>query len=164
MKESEIFINQLGYRSPDAKNLFVSKAAKGDAKEFSVCQKSDGKVIFTGPLIEVPEDELSGGGYFSGDFSSVKEAGQYYISIGDSRSFDFSISDSVYDEVALSTLKYFTDSRCGQGICHTGNAEVYGSGETKEVQGGWHDAGDYGRYIVAGTKAVMDLLLAYKKA
>ena len=29
--------------------------------------------------------------------------------------------------------------------------------------GGWHDAGDYGRYIVAGTKTVMDLLLAYKK-
>ena len=164
MKESEIFINQLGYRSPDAKNLFVSKAAKGDAKEFSVCQKSDGKVLFTGPLIEAPEDEQSGGGYFTGDFSSVKEAGQYYISIGEERSFDFSISDSVYDEVALSTLKYFTDSRCGQGICHTGNAEVYGSGETREVQGGWHDAGDYGRYIVAGTKAVMDLLLAYKKA
>ena len=63
----------------------------------------------------------------------------------------------------LSTLKYFTDSRCGQGICHTGIAEVYGTGEKKNVQGGWHDAGDYGRYVVAGTKAVMDLLLAYKK-
>ncbi len=163
MKESEIFINQLGYRSPDIKTLLVSKAAKGDAKEFSVCQKADGKAVFSGQLFAAPEDEQSGGGYFTGDFSSLKEAGQYYISIGTEKSFNFEISDSVYDAVALSTLKYFTDSRCGQGICHTGIAEVYGSGEKKEVQGGWHDAGDYGRYIVAGTKAVMDLLLAYKK-
>lgn len=163
MKESEIFINQIGYAILDSKNVFVSKAAKGDAKEFSVCNKADGKVLFTGPLIAAAEDEQSGGGYFTGDFSGLKEAGHYYISIGDARSFDFKISDDVYDEVALSTLKYFTDSRCGQGICHTGIAEVYGSDEKKEVQGGWHDAGDYGRYIVAGTKAVMDLLLAYKK-
>ena len=163
MKESEIFINQIGYTRLDSKNVFVSKAVKGAAKEFSVCQKADGSIFFTGPLVEAPEDQQSGGGYFTGDFSSVKEPGEYYISIGEDRSFDFTISDSVYDEVALSTLKYFTDSRCGQGICHTGIAEVYGSGEKKEVQGGWHDAGDYGRYIVAGTKAVMDLLLAYKK-
>lgn len=163
MKESEIFINQIGYIRLDSKNVFVSKAVKGAAKEFSVCQKADGSIFFTGPLVEAPEDQQSGGGYFTGDFSSVKEPGEYYICVGEGKSFDFTISDSVYDEVALSTLKYFTDSRCGQGICHTGIAEVYGSGEKKEVQGGWHDAGDYGRYIVAGTKAVMDLLLAYKK-
>ncbi len=163
MKESEIFINQIGYRLLDTKNVFVSKTAKGEAGEFSVCQKSDGKSVYTGALLAAPDDEQSGGGYFTGDFSEVKAAGEYYISIGNERSFDFKISDSVYEDVALSTIKYFTDSRCGQGICHTGIAEVYGSGEKKEVQGGWHDAGDYGRYIVAGTKAVMDLLLAYKK-
>ena len=163
MKESEIFINQIGYRPFDSKNVFVSKAAKGDAKEFSVCQKADGKVVFTASLLAAPDDEQSGGGYFTGDFSAVKDDGEYFVSIGGERSFDFKISETVYNELALSTLKYFTDSRCGQGICHTGIAEVYGSGEKKNVQGGWHDAGDYGRYVVAGTKTVMDLLLAYKK-
>ena len=163
MKESEIFINQIGYRLLDTKNVFVSKEAKGEANEFSVCEKAGGKVVFTAALTAAPDDELSGGGYFAGDFSAVQTAGEYYISLGKERSFDFTISDSVYDDVALSTLKYFTDSRCGQGVCHTGIAEVYGTGEKKNVQGGWHDAGDYGRYIVAGTKTVMDLLLAYKK-
>ncbi len=164
MKESEIFINQIGYRLLDTKNVFVSKEAKDEANEFSVCEKAGGKVVFTAALTPAPDDELSGGGYFAGDFSAVQTAGEYYISLGKERSFDFTISDSVYDDVALSTLKYFTDSRCGQGVCHTGIAEVYGSGEKKNVQGGWHDAGDYGRYIVAGTKTVMDLLLAYKKS
>ena len=162
MKESEIFINQIGYRPGDRKTVYVSQAAKGDAKEFSLCSK-DGSVLYTASLTSLAEDPLSGSGYFCGDFSKVGEPGQYFVKIGDAKSFDFSISDSVYDEVTFSTLQYFTDSRCGQGICHTGLAEVYGSGEKKEVQGGWHDAGDYGRYIVAGTKTVMDLLLAYKK-
>ena len=163
MKEAEIFINQIGYRPLDNKNVFVSKNAKGDANEFSLCEKKSGKVVFTGSLIAAPDDEQSGGGYFTGDFSSVQTDGEYYISVGGERSFDFKISDKVYEDVAFSTLKYFTDSRCGQGICHTGTAEIYGTDESKNVQGGWHDAGDYGRYVVAGTKAVMDLLLAYKK-
>ena len=163
MKESEIFINQIGYRPLDKKTVYVSRAAKGDAKEFSLC-RADGSTVYSASLTAAAEDELSGGGYFCGDFSPLQEQGQYFVKIGEAKSFSFSISDTVYDEVTLSSLQYFTDSRCGQGVCHTGDAEVYGSGEKKKVQGGWHDAGDYGRYIVAGTKTVMDLLLAYKKS
>ena len=163
MKESEIFINQVGYRISDKKNVFVSEAAKADADTFEVCEKSGEAVVYTGKLLAAPQDSESGGIYFTGDFSSVKKAGEYFVKVGSQQSFSFKISDNVYDDIALSTLKYFTDSRCGQGICHTGIAEVYGTGEKKNVQGGWHDAGDYGRYIVAGTKTVMDLLLAYKK-
>lgn len=163
MKESEIFINQIGYRLHDSKNVFVSKAAKADAGKFAVIDKSSGSTVFTGPLLAAPEDTESGGGYFTGDFSALETPGQYFVKVGGQESFSFKLAEDVYDDLTLSTLKYFTDSRCGQGRCHTGVAEVYGSGEKKNVQGGWHDAGDYGRYIVAGTKAVMDLLLAYKK-
>ena len=162
MKESEIFINQIGYRLLDNKNVFVSEAVKTESDTFEVCEKS-GTTVYTGNLVAAPQDKESGGGYYTGDFSSVQKAGEYFIKIGSQQSFPFKIADDVYHNVALSTLKYFTDSRCGQGICHTGVAEVYGTNEKKDVQGGWHDAGDYGRYIVAGTKTVMDLLLGYKK-
>ena len=54
MNESEIFINQIGYKLSDDKNVFVSKAAKGDSKEFSVCNKADGQVVYTGALIGAP--------------------------------------------------------------------------------------------------------------
>ena len=163
MKESEIFINQVGYRLDDIKTVFVSTAARAEEEKFEVCEAAGGKTIFTGSFVSAPQDAESGGGYFTGDFSSVQKAGEYFIKIGSQQSFPFKIADDVYHNLALSTLKYFTDSRCGQGICHTGVAEIYGTGEKKNVQGGWHDAGDYGRYIVAGTKTVMDLLLAYKK-
>ncbi len=166
MTESEVFINQVGYRPQDRKNVFVSAEAKSGADDFEICEKSGGKTVFTGRLFPAPQDPDCGGEYFTGDFSEVQKASEYFVKVGKNQSFSFKISDNVYDDLTLSTLKYFTDSRCGQGICHTGVAEVYGSenGEMKNVQGGWHDAGDYGRYVVAGTKAVMDLLLGYKKA
>ena len=120
MKESEIFINQIGYQLSDTKTVFVSSVEKGEEKEFSVYKKVDkaaaDKVVFTGLLVSAPSDEESGGGYFTGDFSSLQTDGEYYVTVGNKRSFDFKISDDVYDGVALSTLKYFTDSRCGQGI------------------------------------------------
>lgn len=66
-------------------------------------------------------------------------------------------------------------------ICHDGEAVYYGelltSGRPPEepdvpqmpvkvvgidVSGGWHDAGDYGRYVVSGAKAVADVMLAYE--
>lgn len=34
----------------------------------------------------------------------------------------------------------------------------------RDVSGGWHDAGDYGRYVVTGAKTIADLLYAYQTA
>ncbi len=48
--------------------------------------------------------------------------------------------------------------------CHTAPARVFGSDTFLHVSGGWHDAGDYGRYVVPACKAVADLLLAYRAA
>lgn len=165
MKESEIFINQIGYRPLDNKNVFISRAAKGDADYFEICEAAGGKSVFRGKIFSAPEDSQSGGEFFTGDFSELQKTGEYFVKLGDQKSFAFKLSENIYDDVTLSILNYFTDARCGQGICHTGLAEIYGDkkGQKKNVQGGWHDAGDYGRYVVAGTKAVMDLLLAYKK-
>jgi len=46
----------------------------------------------------------------------------------------------------------------------TAAARIYGTAQYADVGGGWHDAGDYGRYIVPASKAVADLLLANKAA
>ena len=40
-------------------------------------------------------------------------------------------------------------------------ATLYHTNEKIDVSGGWHDAGDYGRYVVPGAKSVADLLIAY---
>ena len=48
--------------------------------------------------------------------------------------------------------------------CHTTPARVFHTDTFLQVSGGWHDAGDYGRYVVPACKAVADLLLAFRAA
>ena len=48
--------------------------------------------------------------------------------------------------------------------CHTAPARVFSTDVFLHVSGGWHDAGDYGRYVVPACKAVADLLLAFRAA
>lgn len=163
MKESEIFINQIGYLPGDQKTAFISGKCKGSAEEFIVRERSSGKDVFTGKLYPASDDKAVGEPIFKGDFSALNADGEYIVCINGSESFPFRISLNIYDKVCDSALQYFNDSRCGQGKCHTGTAEIYGTKEKKNVQGGWHDAGDYGRYVIAGAKAVMDLLLAYRQ-
>ena len=51
--------------------------------------------------------------------------------------------------------------RFAHKTCHTGQAYYLDAPEKKtELSGGWHDAGDYGRYITAAAVAVGHLLYA----
>ena len=78
------------------------------------------------------------------------------------------LNTKVYDEVFKDTLKMYYLQRCGMELtddyagdyahkaCHTEKATIYGTSKTIDVSGGWHDAGDYGKYVVAGAKAAAD--------
>lgn len=167
MKNS-IFVNQTGYLVKEQKLAFID-SKNNDASEFSLCTK-DGKAVYTAKLKDAVTDKVSGQSIRAADFSDFKTKGKYYIQAGSEKSFSFEIGERIYDEFFKKILQYFTYSRCGEEVkagawshpaCHTTEAEIYGSDKKKTVIGGWHDAGDYGRYVVAGTKAVMDLLLAY---
>lgn len=76
-------------------------------------------------------------------------------------------------EMLCALVDFFRFQRCGcacvdpvfsHPACHTAPAFIFGTDATQEVSGGWHDAGDYGRYTVPGAKAVLDLLAAYRIA
>lgn len=95
-----------------------------------------------------------------------------YISCGElDDSFVFEISDNVYNGLLVDAVRMLYLQRCGCEVvddtyghpsCHTEKAEVYGTGDLKDVSGGWHDAGDYGRYVVPAAKAAADVMLAYE--
>ncbi|MEN6564594.1 MAG: glycoside hydrolase family 9 protein, partial [Christensenella sp.] len=73
-------------------------------------------------------------------------------------------------------VRMFYLQRCGEALqpeyagdfahpaCHTAPSRIYGTESRISVPGGWHDAGDYGRYTAPAAKAVSDLLLAYEAA
>lgn len=87
----------------------------------------------------------------------------------------FFIRRDVYAPVLHDTAKAFYYLRCGCGLparyagkfshrpCHTGRAVLWEDNrQTAEAAGGWHDAGDYGRYVTAGVCALAHLLFAYQ--
>jgi len=165
--------NQLGYEV-NGEKLFVVRYNK-DVSEFKIHDADSDEVVYTGKLPDEFLNSPSGGGSLrTGDFSDFKTPGTYYISVeGDGESYPFVITEDVYKDAFKDVIKVLTLQRCGMELdkdlagdfahpaCHTDIATVYGTNEQKDVSGGWHDAGDYGRYVVPGAKTVKDLFLSY---
>ncbi|MBQ8515422.1 MAG: glycoside hydrolase family 9 protein [Ruminococcus sp.] len=168
--EPPITINQLGYK-PDAEKVAVFRGITTET-EFSVVDAETEEILYTDVLYGERENTSADEINFYGDFSAVTEPGRYYITCGElDASYTFEISEHVYDSVLDDAVRMLYLQRCGcevedeifgHAACHTGLASVYGTSEQIDVSGGWHDAGDYGRYVVPAAKAVADLLLAYE--
>ena len=181
-----IQVNQIGYRPSDVK---VATFRIGDTKAvsdsvntektisdtFRVVNSKSGQIVFEGNTSDIKESEINGEINATGDFSEVTTEGTYFIESDDNgRSYEFVIRDNVYEEVLKSSMKMFYLQRCGCELpklyaekyahkaCHNTMARIYDTEKYIDVTGGWHDAGDYGRYIVAAAKAVTDLMMAYE--
>ena len=93
----------------------------------------------------------------------------------------FSIDSKVYASLQKDLLKALYFQRCGCALtkeyagaytheaCHTSPAILYEdyathteNPQTFDMTGGWHDAGDFGRYTTPGAVAVGHLLYAYE--
>lgn len=164
-------VNQVGYlKDYEKRCTFIYDA--GDF--FDVVNAETNTIVYTGAIVNKSQYEQSGELNSYGDFSTFVEPGTYFIrsQIG-IISDTFSIVDKTSDEFKNSLLRMLSLQRCGteldsswagdlsHTICHNQEATLYGTETKKDVSGGWHDAGDYGRYVKTGTKAVSDLLLSY---
>lgn len=167
--EPAIRINQVGYGTESRKEAVFCDLV--GVSEFSVVNVETDETVYTGAVygekFTKTTDEINS----FGDFSEVKTAGRYYIVCGDTKSYEFENGASVYDDMVAEMVRMFYLQRCGcevedevfgHAACHTGQAKLYGTEEFIDVSGGWHDAGDYGRYIVPAAKSVADLLYAYE--
>ncbi|MBQ8086144.1 MAG: glycoside hydrolase family 9 protein [Lachnospiraceae bacterium] len=172
----KIKVNQVGYRLNDSKVAVFSDLAEDD-KTFKVLDVASGEAAFEGTMTASVEYKAGEEMDSQGDFSALNKEGTYKIVTGKGEeSGEFKIADNVYDDTYASVVKMMYLQRCGEELsadiagdyahpaCHTGEATIYGTDKKIDVSGGWHDAGDYGRYVVAGAKAVADMLLAYENA
>lgn len=167
-----ITVNQIGYPVGGEKIAVFS----GAGHDFQVVDVDHGNVVFEGQTGAPRFDEASGVTVHTGDFSEVHAVGRYRIEQGKGiASASFIISDKPYHELQQGLLKAFYYYRCGVELteeyagdwkhkaCHTAEGIVYGETERRlDCSGGWHDAGDYGKYSGPGAKAIADLLLAYE--
>lgn len=166
---SDIFISQVGYR-PES----IKKAVMPFPAETFEIVGIDGSVCAAGSTVYAGADKNSGDVLYTADFSDFSQKGFFRIRAGNMTSELFEIGESVYEKALDCTSKAFYYLRCGcgllekyagefrHGVCHKARGLLWENRDVSlEVSGGWHDAGDYGRYVTAGACALAHLLYGY---
>ena len=167
-----IRVNQVGYR-PGAVKAAVLAGLDEGSDSFRVVSADTGETALEGALGEAADNPWAGERDRVADFTALDAPGEYYLEYADGvQSPRFSVGEDVYGDLFRQTVKMLYLQRCGVALdagvagdyahpeCHTALATIYGTDEQIDVSGGWHDAGDYGRYVVSGAKAAADLMLA----
>jgi endoglucanase len=169
-----IKVDQVGYPSDGPKVALVDATAKA----FVLKRSSDGVVVFHGRLAPAELDSNSGDKVQVADFSSFRQAGKYFIEVpGVGRSWNFEVDKNVYQRAYTLAMLGFYGQRCGTAVdlgpefpgyshpaCHQ-HGEFHSSSGAKGERdnlGGWHDAGDYGRYMVNSGVSTGTLLWAWE--
>ena len=156
----QIKVDQVGYL-PDGEKLAVVTTA---AKTFEVRRASDNVAVFSGALGPASADADTGDPVQIADFTKLSEPGTYYLDVpGVGRSWTFAIKRDVFSHTYYLAMRAFYGQRCGTAVdlgsefpgynhaaCHLKGEFHSSSGKQGERDniGGWHDAGDYGRYVV----------------
>ena len=173
---TEVKVDQVGYLPAAPKIAIV--AAKAPATRFTVRRAADDAVAFEGVLKAPVDDADSGDHVQTADFTPLAESGRYLLDVpGVGRSPEFTIGRDAYARAFYLALRSFYGQRCGIAVdlgsefpgyahapCHLEGAFHASSGKTgvRKPTGGWHDAGDYGRYVVNSGITTGTLLWAYE--
>jgi endoglucanase len=173
----DIKVDQVGYLPQQPKSAFISTPKA--VGSFQVRQASDGLVVLEGKLGEAVYDPDSGDTLREADFSTLRKKGDFYLTVpGVGDSFHFRIASDVYSDAYYLCMRSYYGQRCGIKVdlsprfpqyhheaCHLEDGEFHpSSGKTgkKDATKGWHDAGDYGKYVVNSGISCGTLLWAYE--
>ena len=191
-----IIIDQFGYL-PDSRKIAVIKdphvgydslESFMPGKKYSLVDAKTGRKVFTARITSWQKgaiDKSSGDRIWHFDFSPVIQPGQFYVldNKKNLRSYEFNISEDVYNEVLKHAVRTFYYQRAGfkkdakyagedwsDDASHLGHLQDKNcrsffdkdNHETeKDVSGGWYDAGDYNKYTSWTANYVVELIRAY---
>jgi len=175
-------VDQVGYLPARPKLAIVTDPNATGA--FAVVRSADGSRVLTGRLGPAGADPDTGDTVRVADFSALGQTGSFYLDVdGAGASHEFDVAPDVYAKVFYLAMRAFYGQRCGTAVdlapahpgyrhaaCHvqgTRNPDALmhassGGHGYLEATGGWHDAGDYGKYVVNSGITTGELLWAYE--
>lgn len=171
-----IHFNSLGYLPNQPKVATVSS----EFESFQLVDAKSGKVVFENKTSEpVSQSDINVTVRFA-DFSAVTTVGTYFIKVSDSvKSPVFPISNNVYNSAFYTSMRAFYLWRCGTAVdgmhngahfsheaCHLEDGWLDSIGypnKQKDGAGGWHDAGDHGKYVVNAGITVGMMFVAWEQ-
>jgi hypothetical protein len=177
-------VDNFGYRPSDTKVAVFS----ADPGASVLVRTPAGEVVFDvpkdgGTIDRKGWDAASGDQVWWVDLSSLRESGTYHLYSPALRahSYEFVIAPDVYRDVMRAALRTFYLQRCGIGKttryaqawadeapCHRADASMGPAPGQKDhglrdLAGGWHDAGDYNKYVwYATSNAILFMLRAFE--
>ncbi len=175
-----IKVDQAGYLTTGRKVAAVSGIGinRMGGRKFCLVDESSGEEAYSGKLgLRGRRDKATGDTIYYADFSGYSRQGRYRLKVDGIKDSGpvFCISDSAYDVVLRDSLRMYYYQRCGIALdpacagkwthpaCHLDDAYLLSDESRKvEASGGWHDAGDYGKYIVNGGISAYTLLAIYE--
>ncbi len=143
-------------------------------EEFTVVNPETDEVVYPGTLAAATVNADTADSTRVADFSSFDVPGTYVLKVeGLEPSPEFRIGDDVMNEPLRVAMLGLYGQRCGVAVkfqhlgdtfkhaaCHLKDATY---GDTKvDGTGGWHDAGDYGKYTINAAFAVAFILKAWE--
>jgi len=170
-------VNQAGYPA-DAPKLAIAVDASNAARTAEV-RREDGGIVAAVPVGPAQPDAQSGDTVRVIDFSSVTTPGTYVLAVeGLGESDPVHVAGDVYGRPLYLALRSFYGQRCGTAVdlgsefpgyryaaCHLEDALYHASSGRegrRSATKGWHDAGDYGKYIVNSGITMGELLWAWE--
>lgn len=172
-QDTRIRLNSIGYLPDQQKKATIAATCTA----FSLI-KDDGTTVFTGTPTSMTNQDTSEQVNIA-DFSSVTAPGTYYLAVpGVGKSVNFRIGSDVYLEPYKASMLGMYLWRCGTAVsatyngktfahaaCHTSDAYldyVTGQHTIKDGTKGWHDAGDYNKYVVNAGITVGSMFLGWE--
>jgi hypothetical protein len=137
----KIAFHHVGYRPSEQKLAFAGSSA---GSQFDLVDAASGMIAVTLPT----RDASNRRGQFKVlDFTTFTKPGKYFLRSGQAVGRPFVVSDDLWFDVIEKALNFYYGQRCGfdvPGVHHVCHKDWQGThnGQTKIINGGWHDAGD----------------------
>jgi len=175
--ETHIHVNQVGFLPGEPKRALVPSTRAIPAR-FTIVDESAARTVrFSGELKEYAATFMSRFGgdqrHYYADFDGLSRPGKYRVQIADGEiSPPFEIGTNMYARLAPLVLRFFDIQRCGMQAhpkrrpCHLDDGIIVGgprNGQTFDSFGGWHDAGDFLKFVETTSYVTALMLFNYEQ-
>lgn len=169
----DIFIrtNQVGFLPEDLKTAIILSEKDLSDRPFLIVDAKSDEIVYKNKVKDTAFVYEEFNYCYEIDFSSVQSKGVYRIKISETESYPFQINSLVFNSVRDSLSLFFKVQRCGptnpllHQPCHLSDAAKvlgYKDSTSRDLTGGWHDAGDYVKFLKTTAYTTYLLLFSYE--
>ncbi|NIJ50271.1 glycoside hydrolase family 9 protein [Rhizomicrobium electricum] len=166
--------NQIGFLPQDAKHfVWTVEELQSPHAAFAI-HRADESLVFRG-FTAAPADQRASAGEFVtvGDFSQLRAPGTYRVVVNGVSSHPFVIGETVYRPLLRDAVRAFRLIRANTAIDdpvtkvhhaagHLRDGALPVDGVTRDLSGGWYNAGDFGKWVHMAALSVSHMMWLYE--